>query len=55
VFELRQKKIIKENIKLVIDSAELPMIEPEKRMIQNDDQLKGLPDFCKNCYKIFGI
>ncbi|MCK5195810.1 MAG: radical SAM protein [Desulfobulbaceae bacterium] len=53
-FELRQKSI-KESIDFVIDSAVLPMIEPGKRMIQNDDHLKELPDFCKNCYKIFGV
>ena len=53
-FELRQKSIM-EDIDFVIDSAVLPTIEPGKRMIQNDVQLKGLPDFCKNCYKIFGV
>jgi MoaA/NifB/PqqE/SkfB family radical SAM enzyme len=53
-FELRQKSI-KEGIDFVIDSAVLPTIEPGKKMIQNDDQLKGLPDFCKTCYKIFGV
>lgn len=53
-FEQRQKSI-KESIDLVIESSVLPLSEPRKKIVQNNDQLKGLPDFCKNCYKIFGV
>ena len=32
---------------MVIDSSVLPLSEQRKKIVRNNDQLKGLPDLCK--------